>query len=414
MRKLILIVGCHRSGTSAVAGCLARLGVDLGNNLLPPGFDNPKGFFEHRGVMDMHEFMLQKYGTGWDEPWNLVEFNDPGFDDEIAAILHSMKSDVCAVKDPRTVLFFDSWKRVCRRLEIELTVIEVRRDREAVIDSLMTRWGWDRRATQKVVDYYLAEIADRRQEALEYGCAWHIVSFPDDIAADDFFDPALVHHGRRPVSVVVPSATDDNVCEFVESLISSHPSFEDHPERIVIVSDGLSRETRRHLKGVTWVKGKKPFIFARAINQGVRAAGTDDILICGDDVRFATNNLVDRLQTLSGGAAAISPKIIGRVGQPAQHLDSDAVTAEWLAFICVFITREAWNQVGELDERFTGYGCDDVDWCRRATALGLELQIDLGSRVVHAENGSFHVMPNQVNLWEQNNQILEAKWGYGA
>lgn len=39
-------MGCYRSGTSAVAGILHHLGVDMGHNFQEPNHANPKGYFE--------------------------------------------------------------------------------------------------------------------------------------------------------------------------------------------------------------------------------------------------------------------------------------------------------------------------------------------------------------------------------
>ncbi|MFZ7805669.1 hypothetical protein [Bacillus thuringiensis] len=44
--KLFLILALHRSGSSAVAGVLDLLGVDMGDNLLPATPANPKGFLK--------------------------------------------------------------------------------------------------------------------------------------------------------------------------------------------------------------------------------------------------------------------------------------------------------------------------------------------------------------------------------
>ena len=50
--RAILILGMHRSGTSALAGLLARLGVELGNDLYGADAEaNARGFFEHRGAL---------------------------------------------------------------------------------------------------------------------------------------------------------------------------------------------------------------------------------------------------------------------------------------------------------------------------------------------------------------------------
>jgi len=43
---VVLILGMHRSGTSAAARAVNLLGVDLGAPLLPPRDDNPVGCWE--------------------------------------------------------------------------------------------------------------------------------------------------------------------------------------------------------------------------------------------------------------------------------------------------------------------------------------------------------------------------------
>jgi len=46
--RVIVVLGMHRSGTSAVTKSLELMGVGLGDKLHPAGFDNPKGFWEDR------------------------------------------------------------------------------------------------------------------------------------------------------------------------------------------------------------------------------------------------------------------------------------------------------------------------------------------------------------------------------
>ena len=43
----ILVLGMHRSGTSALTGVLQYLDIDLGSNLAGAAQDNKKGFFEN-------------------------------------------------------------------------------------------------------------------------------------------------------------------------------------------------------------------------------------------------------------------------------------------------------------------------------------------------------------------------------
>ena len=47
MNKTIIVLCMHRSGSSVVAGILSFLGVNMGEDLLPPTEHNPKGYYEN-------------------------------------------------------------------------------------------------------------------------------------------------------------------------------------------------------------------------------------------------------------------------------------------------------------------------------------------------------------------------------
>ena len=51
----VLIVGMHRSGTSALGGVLNLLGVDTPHDLLPADQHNARGYFEPQRIIDFHE-----------------------------------------------------------------------------------------------------------------------------------------------------------------------------------------------------------------------------------------------------------------------------------------------------------------------------------------------------------------------
>jgi len=57
-KKGIIVLGCHRSGTSAITGLLKLYDVHLGTDLLQPGADNPKGFFEHRKIVRLNDCFM--------------------------------------------------------------------------------------------------------------------------------------------------------------------------------------------------------------------------------------------------------------------------------------------------------------------------------------------------------------------
>ena len=51
----ILVVGMHRSGTSALTRVLNLLGAELGEGLMAPAPGNPGGFWEKREVADLND-----------------------------------------------------------------------------------------------------------------------------------------------------------------------------------------------------------------------------------------------------------------------------------------------------------------------------------------------------------------------
>ena len=63
--RLVLVLGMHRSSTSALARGLRVLGVALGNDLLPAHPCNPKGFFEDAGLYAFNKAMLARLNLTW-------------------------------------------------------------------------------------------------------------------------------------------------------------------------------------------------------------------------------------------------------------------------------------------------------------------------------------------------------------
>ena len=63
----LIVLGMHRSGTSALTGMLHHLGVALGEHLMPATTDNPRGYWEHSDIVRAHERLLGALGSAWDD-----------------------------------------------------------------------------------------------------------------------------------------------------------------------------------------------------------------------------------------------------------------------------------------------------------------------------------------------------------
>jgi len=71
-RQAILVLGMHRSGTSAVSGVIHALGVAGPKTLAPPTEWNPRGFFESPRIFSAYDELLAAAGSRWDD-WRQLE-----------------------------------------------------------------------------------------------------------------------------------------------------------------------------------------------------------------------------------------------------------------------------------------------------------------------------------------------------
>jgi GT2 family glycosyltransferase/SAM-dependent methyltransferase len=216
-------------------------------------------------------------------------------------------------------------------------------------------------------------------------------------------------------SVVILSARAENLVPCVRAVLGREPGLP--PERVVVVDDGARAGAEPHLPGVRWVTGAKPFVFARNANLGIRAAGTDVVLL-NDDARpltpFAFTRLAEHARARPD-VGVCSAGIRGVVANPRQVVTGrpDRLTLEpdTLAFVCVYIPWSTYTRVGPLDERFTGYGFEDTDYCIRVRAAGLQLAVWKGCAVDHGGSlpSTYRTRADHAALFRHNQLLFEAK-----
>jgi len=147
--RAILVLGMHRSGTSALTRCLNLLGADLGKNLVPPAPDNNRmGFWEHAEVVQIHEELLAALGRSWcdaralPEGWLHTEAAQTARARLVDLLGREFASvGLWAVKDPRMCKFVPLWREVCDRLQVVQHVVLVVRHPAEVARSLLARDG---------------------------------------------------------------------------------------------------------------------------------------------------------------------------------------------------------------------------------------------------------------------------------
>ncbi len=104
----VLILGMHRSGTSAFTGALERAGLVLGD-VVEYAPDNLKGSRESQLVMALHEDILRHSLCSWHEPSAKLQFTPLHQVLKKYIIANHADIPVWGFKDPRTLLTLDYW-----------------------------------------------------------------------------------------------------------------------------------------------------------------------------------------------------------------------------------------------------------------------------------------------------------------
>lgn len=145
-KKLVVVLGMHRSGTSAVMKALSCVGYALGDKLMPARADNPKGFFEDSDIVELNNQMLAHIGQHWFSlsqvsGENVSALESAGFVDKALELLQQklQQHAQLAIKDPRITKLILLWQRVFARLDCPVSFVFSLRNPLSVAQSLYQR-----------------------------------------------------------------------------------------------------------------------------------------------------------------------------------------------------------------------------------------------------------------------------------
>lgn len=142
--RVIAVLGMHRSGTSVSARALKVLGVDLGDDLLPPVVgDNEKGYWEDRDINALNIAMMDHLNMSWDslkilDAEHLKSLREAGFHRRANDLIleRTKHSTAYAFKDPRTIRLIDFWDEVCLTAGLNVSYVIAVRNPRSVVESL--------------------------------------------------------------------------------------------------------------------------------------------------------------------------------------------------------------------------------------------------------------------------------------
>lgn len=147
-RRVVLVTGTGRSGTSTVTGTLQELGLYVPGVVRKPGESNPRGFFEPRWVVDFHNRMLDRARahTMDGDPRTAARTRrsaNTGTRQELTDTLAEWVGEHprMVIKDPRTVWFIPMWSRVAASLDIGVSFATMLRHPAEAVASRTVHWG---------------------------------------------------------------------------------------------------------------------------------------------------------------------------------------------------------------------------------------------------------------------------------
>jgi GT2 family glycosyltransferase len=147
-RTCLLVLGMHRSGTSAITRILNLMGAELPKHLLGALPGNEAGHWEPERLVLLHDQMLAEAGSSWRDvrPFDLAQLS-VGRLEHYKTMIQSIVQDefgdarVFVLKDPRICRFISIYRAVFRELNVRIHPVIIIRNPLEVSASLSARDG---------------------------------------------------------------------------------------------------------------------------------------------------------------------------------------------------------------------------------------------------------------------------------
>ena len=261
-RRLVLVVGIGRSGTSVFTSALSRFGFAVPQPEVQADPTNPRGFGEPQWVVDFHSGLLSRLRISnfdgrpdaWEQTAALAD--DAGPVGELRTWIGSelVAAPRVVVKDPRTAWMLPLWLRAADDLDVGVDLVTLLRHPAQVVASAKRWYGEARHEASRVAGWanvmlhteretrgrrrafvgYDAFMTDWRAELARVDTALALgldLRAPEAVAAvDALIDPSLHRERVGWEEVDVPAslrAVADGCWAGLTSLATSNPSAPD-------------------------------------------------------------------------------------------------------------------------------------------------------------------------------------------
>lgn len=148
LRRVLLVLGMHRSGTSALAGLLCQQGFQPPQNLLGGDAHNQTGYWEPLQIRAFHNSLLEGVQSSWEDPLlPVLPWQPQNIEAALANLEQALADDfpapdpqaVALIKDPRQCRLLPLWTALFEQRPYRVAVVLAVRQPEAVAASLVSR-----------------------------------------------------------------------------------------------------------------------------------------------------------------------------------------------------------------------------------------------------------------------------------
>ena len=158
-KEVVVVLGMHRSGTSAIANAISEMGYYLGEDLLVKDKNNEKGYFENTDIVLLNSMICASNGENWDcvtgINYNFDNMKSAFFDKALNIMKELLENnDSIAIKDPRICKTLPVWQEVFRFLDMDVKYVYVYRNPMSAAGSLNKRDGMDINIAEKLWFHY--------------------------------------------------------------------------------------------------------------------------------------------------------------------------------------------------------------------------------------------------------------------
>lgn len=216
--RLIIVLGMHRSGTSAVASAMSALGYYAGNQLLTKNYYNQKGYWEDSKLVALNDRLLSIFGHAYDSldllPDDFVSHPEVVLlKAEARSLLENklVQNPFWVFKDPRICHLLTFWQPIFAELQIDVRYVLVFRHPLSVADSLNKR---DKFSVQKSLLLWLQHNISA--VIVTEGCTRFFVHY-DDFLAEPY---SVLLRLARTLGLSDIESRNQNIEEYVQNCLT--------------------------------------------------------------------------------------------------------------------------------------------------------------------------------------------------